>query len=282
MHENNSISAWTAARGEKWRSQLVRMEAMLAQVDAPLIRALRLDTPCRIAEAGCGGGGTSVELLRAAPAGSVVHGFDISPALIEVARGRRTAPGQMDFAIADMATALPPAGAYDRLVSRFGVMFFADPPAAFRNLLRWLAPAGRFAFAVWGRPSDNPWMTIVRESVAEIVELPPSEPEAPGPFRYADASRLLRLLEEAGYRGLEVSEWRGMLPIGGELPAGEAAEFALAAFSDFAELLCKAGDRALRDAREVLARRLSDCWQDGAVRMAARVHIVTGRGAVSC
>lgn len=279
MHENCSNPEWTAARGEKWRSHLAQMETMLAPVDEPLIRALRLDSPCRIAEVGCGGGGTSAELLRRAPAGSAVHGFDISPALVEVARHRATAPGILAFDIADVATAEPPAGAYDRLVSRFGVTFFADEPGAFRNLLRWLAPAGRFAFAVWGRPSDNPWMTIVRESVSGIVDLPPSDPGAPGPFRYGDASRLLHLLHEAGYRDLEVSDWRGMLPIGGGLPAEDAAEFALASFSNFAELLFTAGVRAFRDANEILAQRLLPYQQDGAVRVEARVHIATGAAA---
>jgi SAM-dependent methyltransferase len=252
------------------------MEAMLAPVDEPLIRALRLDAPCRIADVGCGGGGTSLELLRRAPAGGVVHGFDISPALIEVARARGTASDVLAFDVADMGTEAPPAGAYDWLVSRFGVMFFADPPAAFRNLLRWLAPAGRFAFAVWGRPANNPWMTLVHETVARIVDLAPSDPDAPGPFRYGDVPRLLRLLDEAGYSDLEASDWRGMLPIGGELPAGEAAEFALASFSNFAELLFEAGGRAFHDAREVLAQRLSPYERDGTVRMEARVHIVTG------
>jgi hypothetical protein len=73
-----------------------------------------------------------------------------------------------------------------------------------------------------------------------------------------------------------VSDWRGMLPIGGELPAEDAAEFALASFSNFAELLFEAGDRAFRDAKEVLARRLMDCQRDGAVRLEARVNIVAG------
>lgn len=249
---------------------------MLAPLDEPLIQALRLDAPYRIAEVGCGGGGTSLELLRRAQAGSVVHGFDISPALIEAARGRATVLHALAFNIADMETAVPPARTYDRLVSRFGVMFFADPPAAFRNLLRWLAPAGRFAFAVWGHPVDNQWMTTVRETVAGIVDLAPSDPGAPGPFRYGDVSRLLRLLDEAGYRDLEASDWHGMLPIGGGLPAEEATEFALASFSNFAELLFEAGDCALHEARTVLAQRLSPYESDGAVRMEACVRIVAG------
>src|SRR5262245_38415574 len=130
------MSEWSAERGEKWRNQFARMEATLAPVDEPLIRALRLDAAYRIAEVGCGAGGTSLELLRRAPAGSVIHGFDISPALIEVARGRVTTHEVLAFDIADMGTAGPTNGPYDRLVSRFGVMFFADPAAAFDNLAR--------------------------------------------------------------------------------------------------------------------------------------------------
>jgi SAM-dependent methyltransferase len=88
MNENPAASDWAATRGEKWRSQLAGMEAMITPVDQPLIHALHLDAPCRIADIECGGG-TTLEILRRVPAGSVVHGFDISPALIELARARR-------------------------------------------------------------------------------------------------------------------------------------------------------------------------------------------------
>src|SRR5688572_962139 len=97
-----AASDWAAARGEKWRDQLSGMEAMLAPVDEPLIRALELDAPYRIAELGCGGGGTARALLRQAPAGSVVHGYDISPALVEAARERaRPDAGDITFKVAD-------------------------------------------------------------------------------------------------------------------------------------------------------------------------------------
>ena len=77
MSENPAASDWATARGEKWRKQLSGMEAMLLPVDEPLIRALRLDAPYRIADIGCGGGGTTLKISRRAVAGSVVHGFDI-------------------------------------------------------------------------------------------------------------------------------------------------------------------------------------------------------------
>jgi SAM-dependent methyltransferase len=252
------------------------MEAMLAPVDEPLIRALELDAPYRIAELGSGGGGTALALLRQAPAGSVVHGYDISPALVEAARERTRADERgITFEVADVATTKPEMP-YDRLLSRFGVMFFDDPEAAFANLAHWLVPGGRFAFAVWAPPADNPWMSILREVVAEIVDVPTPDPEAPGPFRYADADKLRRLLLQAGFGELDVRDWRAALPIGGGLPAPAAAKFALAAFS-VGELLAEAGDEALEGARQALTAHFARMeQQDGAVRVNARVHIFTG------
>src|SRR5882724_6786899 len=125
MTENPAASDWAGARGEKWRGQVHGMEATLAPIDEPLISALRLDRPYKIADIGCGGGGTTLEILRRAPVGTTVHGYDISPALIEVAGSRiRFADDPISFDIANVATAPPPSRPYDRLVSRFAVMFY--------------------------------------------------------------------------------------------------------------------------------------------------------------
>ncbi len=280
MNQSPTAADWTAARGEKWLVHLAGTEAMLAAVDEPLIRALKLDAPCRIVDIGCGGGGTTLEILRRAPVGSAVHGFDLSPALIELARSRKPSDARaIAFEIADVSKGAAPDVPYDRLVSRLGIMFFDDPVAAFANLVRWLAPGGRFAFAAWGSQDENPWITSVRQAVAEIIELPPRDPEAPGPFRYAEAEKLLTLLDRAGYGELDVRDWRGEFPIGGGLPAAEAANFAIASFSSFAELLAEAGDEALAEARRSVTERFSRHQQDGVVRMDACVHIFTGAAA---
>jgi SAM-dependent methyltransferase len=278
MSENPTGSDWVGGRGERWSAHLSKMEAMLTPVDEPLLRAMHLDAPYRIADIGCGGGGTALEILSRAQAGSVVHGFDISPAQIESAR-RRIQPHDeraLAFEVVDVATAAAPEEPYDRLVSRFGIMFFSDPPAAFAKLLRWLAPGGRFAFAVWGRPSENPWIARAREVVAEVTDMPPPDPDGPGAFRYGEADKLLMLLDRAGFRDLEVCDWRGRLAIGGGLPAGEAADFALASFSSFADVLAKAGHKALNDARQSLTELFSQHQQNDVVSMDACAHIVTG------
>jgi SAM-dependent methyltransferase len=248
----------------------------LKPVDEPLIRALRLEAPCRIVDIACGGGGTTLEILLRAPAGSVAHGFDISPALIEIAREHTPRDSRaIAFDVADV-TAATPNEPYDRMVSRFGVMFFDEPPAAFANLVRWLAPGGRFAFAVWGPVTENPWMKSVRDVVAEIVDIPPTDPEAPGAFRYGDADKLLAVLDQVGFAELEVRDWRGPLSIGGGLPCARAADFALAAFHSFGELLAAAGDEAFAAARRSLTARFSRHETNGAVQMDACVHIFTG------
>jgi len=276
MSERPAASDWVGARGQKWSAQLDEMEATLSPVDAPLIEALRLEGPARIADIGCGGGGATRAVARQAAAGSVVQGFDISPTLVELARGRaRREERTLAFDVADAATFVPRAP-YDRLVSRFGVMFFDAPHAAFGNLVRWLEPWGRFAFAVWGGASDNPWLTTVRDEVARVVEVPSAAPDAPGPFRYEDADRLLALLDEAGFSELEVQDFRGSLPIGGGLAAAEAAQFALASFSSFRELLAAAGPDAHADVHRSLTDRYRQHERDGSVYMGALVRIFSG------
>ena len=275
--DSSAATDWAASRGEKWRDQLAPMEATLAPVDAPLIHALQLDAPYRIADIGCGGGGTSLHVLQSAPRGSVVHGFDISPALIAVAHDRTSAgEAAIAFRVADMTRAPAPEVGYDRLVSRFGIMFFDDAPAAFHNIASWLVPGGQFAFAAWCNTDDNPWLTTVRDVVADIVTIPKVDRDAPGPFRYADAGVLVALLKNSGMRDVAVQDWRGALSIGGRLPAAQAADFALAAFSSFSELLTDAGESAMSTARTALTAKFSRHDSGGVVRLGARVNIVTG------
>ena len=265
---------WGGERGVKWRDNLDAMEAMLAAVDAPLLDALDLAAPVKVAEIGSGGGATTRAIAARAPEGSHVHGFDISRDLVAAAR-RRVPIENVTFGVADAATARPTDGPFDRLASRFGVMFFADPLAAFTNLASWLKPGGRFAFAVWAEPRDNPWMMAVRDAAASVTEVPRPDPDAPGPFRYREAAPFMRLLEEAGFAGVDAQGWSGKLPLGGGLPAREAAHFALGAFS-MAEPLAHLGEDAVKAAEAHLEATLKRHEQDGVVMMDAAVHIVTG------
>lgn len=283
---------WARGRGDRWRAQAGGMEAMLAPIDEPLLDALQLEGSLRIADVGCGGGATSLALLAGARArggrgrddgvdgGLRVHGFDISPALVELARSR-IPPGEaaLAFHLADMGRRTPAElgeAPYHRLASRFGVMFFDDPRAAFANLATWLVPGGRFAFAVWGPPAENPWMTLVRDVVMGITAVPPPDPEAPGPFRYADGARFATLLGNAGLADVTTGPWRGTLMPAGGLPPPDAARFALASFATFADLLAEAGPSAQAKAQAALTAAYERHVTDGVVRMKASVNVVTG------
>jgi SAM-dependent methyltransferase len=280
MSNHPAISDWATSRGEKWRDNIAGMEKMLNPIDAPLIQALRLDAPYRIADVACGGGGTTLEVYRKAPAGSVVAGFDISQVLVESARNRATnAHCDITFDVADIGTASAPEQPFQRLVSRFGTMFFDNPPAAFANLSNWLAPGGRFAFAVWGRATENPWMTNINQAVSTVVDIPLAAPEGPGAFRYGDRTTLLGLLEQSGFAEVEIVEWHGKLTMGGARSAAEAASFAITSFSSFAEWLAEAGGTAFGDAQKDLTARFSKHEQDGVVMMDACVLIFTGKRA---
>ncbi|MEM6569142.1 MAG: class I SAM-dependent methyltransferase [Planctomycetota bacterium] len=274
-----AAEGWSDVKGERWNRGLADAEAMLAPLDAPLRDALDLRGPCRIAEIGCGGGGMALDLARQCPAGSEVCGYDVSPRLVETARRRARAEGTaVRFELADAAEADVPDRAFDRLVSRFGVMFFDSPEVAFARLARWLRPDGRFAFAVWGPMPENPWMVCMREVAAGFVDVPSKAPDASGPFRYADAEALVDLLSRAGFEGVESTTWRGALPVGGGLDGSGAASFALGTFS-IGEAVARAGERIREDCEAALAARFREHEVDGVVRMDACVHLVTGRGA---
>lgn len=274
---NPGAADWSGARGEKWLSQLAGMEPTLAPIDGPLVDALSLPGASRVADVACGGGGTTLAIAARADEGTVVHGYDIAPKLVEAARARVPADRAhaITFAVADVATTVPVAP-YDRLASRFGTMFFADPAAAFANLARWLAPGGRFAFAVWGASDDNPWMTMVRDVVGRFVEIPTVDPDGPGPYRYGDAQKLVALLRDAGLAEVEARTLDVSLPIGGGLPPEEAARFALGAFASFGELIASAGEAATREATLALTARLAAHARADGVWVPARVHIVVG------
>jgi SAM-dependent methyltransferase len=104
------------------------------------------------------------------------------------------------FQVADAQTSDFGGERFDAVFSRFGVMFFSDPTAAFANILKALKPGGRLAFVCWRGPAENPHMTGPFTAVAHLLPpLPPSDPLAPGPFAFADPERVRRILAEAGF-----------------------------------------------------------------------------------
>jgi SAM-dependent methyltransferase len=206
-HDKNTdqIAYWNGPNGQRWTDRQAEQDILLAPVSKALIDRAAAKPGDRILDVGCGCGSTSIALAeRVAPSGFVL-GIDISGPML--ARARELAPkgAPVDFVLAD-ATVYPfDPGSFDLLVSRFGVMFFAEPAASFANLRRALRPSGRVAFACWREPRENPWMMAPLQAIYQHVpKLPPQGPEDPGPFAFASEERVHRILGEAGYKGIEM------------------------------------------------------------------------------
>src|SRR6185436_20928056 len=108
-----------------------------------------------------------------------------------------------------------PGGAFDILFSRFGVMFFDDPTAAFAHMRRALKPGGRVAFVCWRGAAENDWMRLPMGAIKGIV--PPMaapDPEAPGPFSFGDRGRVTRILTAAGFTDIAIAPFNASVAFG--------------------------------------------------------------------
>jgi SAM-dependent methyltransferase len=204
MTEANAGQAefWNSGPGQNWVAFQADLDEQLASITDRLIAACALRPGENALDVGCGAGGTTLALAAAVGPSGHVDGLDISRPLLELAerRARDAGAGNARFLLGDAQDQPLPRGGYDLVTSRFGVMFFADPVAAFRNLCGGLKPGGRIVFLVWAGPESNPWFSLpLQVAVARLGPQPPTPPDAPGPMAFRDVGRVLGILEAAGF-----------------------------------------------------------------------------------
>ena len=170
LDDKNAAQAasWNGDSGRVWTERQAFMDRLLAPVSEVLFASLDLTSGMRVIDIGCGSGGTTLDLAqRVAPTGQVL-GLDISAPMLMRARERSPAGTPVLFVEAD-ATIYPfEPEAAGLLVSRFGVMFFAEPTVAFANMRRGLKPGGRVAFACWRAPDDNPYFSLALDAARKV------------------------------------------------------------------------------------------------------------------
>jgi SAM-dependent methyltransferase len=173
-----------------------------------------------VIDIGCGCGTTTLALAEmVGPQGSVT-GVDISMPMLGHAKARAAqAKSTAQFVRADASDyAFKPEN--DLVFSRFGVMFFADPPAAFANIRKSLKPGGRLVFACWRTAPENEWASVPFMAARELLpEQPQADPTAPGPFALADSGRTKDILEKAGFKNVRIEKLDTHMHMGQSLDA---------------------------------------------------------------
>ena len=219
---------WNGGESVHYVDHAERYDRQLAPFTTALLGAARLRPTDVVLDIGCGCGATTLAAAR--EAGRAV-GADLSVPLLEIASDRAAA-GSIDnaeFVVADAQTQEFGEGAFDAVISQFGVMFFDDPPAAFSNLRRSLTPGGRIAFICWQALTANEWLTVVADQVARRVALPRfgGLTGGPGMFALSEPDETSDLLGAAGFTGLACEPLTPEILIGGGGTLDESLEFLL-------------------------------------------------------
>ena len=215
MANTDMVQYWNGRPADVWVTEAERFDSMLAPFGRRLLTTAALKPGEKVLDVGCGNGAVSLEAARAVGPAGRVTGLDLSAPMLEVARRRAKEQGiDVDFVQGDAQTASLDQP-FDVVVSRFGVMFFDDPEAAFANLANASRPGGRLCFVCWQEMFANEWIAVPAMAMVAHVGIPElPEPGAPGPFALADAERTRRLLEAAGWSEVTVEEHKDGMRMG--------------------------------------------------------------------
>jgi SAM-dependent methyltransferase len=208
MNQSRPLPALTSdeVRVRAWAEVRELLELQLAPLGRRALLALAPNPGESVLDIGCGGGETALDLARAvAPDGEVV-GVDLSAAVLAFAKRAADGCERVRFVHADAQAFRFEPASFDAAFSRFGVMFFTDPAAAFSNIRRSLKPNGRLAFVCWRALEENPLDLLpLRAASIYLPPQPARDPDAPGPFAFANPDRVHGILERAGFREIEIT-----------------------------------------------------------------------------
>jgi len=274
----DGAAEWAGEKGRFWAEHADWFSGLLAEFVDPVLAGAELALGERVLDVGCGGGDLSMAAAAAVgPSGSVL-GVDLSGDELDVARVRAAQRGidNVEFREADAGRGDLGPQPVDVLVSRFGVMFFADPVAAFTHLRAAVRPGGRSAFVCWQERDANEWTTVPAHALAEVVPLTPAPPDAPPDgFAFQDPDRVRSVLEDAGWSDVELTDTTRTVHL------GNSAEEAVA-FIQQMDYAKAALDPASPEQRAEALNRIRAALQaragaDGAIDLPGRVWLVRAR-----
>lgn len=204
--DDEQVKLWNGAAGRAWVETRDVLEAMFKPLEQLLVRAVSDAAASRVLDVGCGTGATTFAVARVLGQQGHCTGIDISEPMIAAARARAEREGRPASFICADAQIYPFAPeSFDMIISRLGVMFFADPVQAFANLRRAARPGAALRFIAWRGAADNPFMTTAEQAAKPLLpDLPARRPDAPGQFGFADRKRVETILEGSGWDAIAI------------------------------------------------------------------------------
>ena len=259
---------WNGPAGDVWVEAQEIMDRMLSPFsDAALSAATPLSGE-RVIDIGCGCGATT---LAIAESGASVWGVDISAPMLARARARTAELDNVNFSVNDASTADYNAE-HHLIFSRFGVMFFDDPKAAFSNLRSALVGGGRLAFVCWQSPEKNPFMSVAgRAAQPFLPESEPQDPCAPGPFAFADPHWIEEVLDNAGFSDVNITSLNPHLAVGKTL---DESMYFQARVGPLARALSELDESLQAEAKQAVRDALSGYETDDGVILPAAAWLV--------
>lgn len=200
---------WNDASGKAWVEMQPILDGVLAPLASLVVDAGYPGEGGTVLDIGCGAGATTLAMARRVGNGGRCVGVDISRPLVALAteRARAEEVANASFEFGDAQQYAFESGRFDAVVSRFGVMFFDDPVAAFTNIRQAARRGGKLAFVAWRSPRENDFMTTAARAAAPFLpQAPVPDPEAPGQFAFADGARVRRILEASNWSSVKVEQ----------------------------------------------------------------------------
>ena len=197
---------WSGKGGDIWVKRQQAMDTMLNPLGEAALKKLELNEDSNVLDIGCGCGNTTLSIAEKIKPSGRVTGLDISKPMLQraIESAQNRSLENTSFQCLDVQTEDFGVNTFNAAFSRFGVMFFEDPVAAFRNINESLLPRSPLSFICWQSPIQNPWQSLFVQEVKKFIDLPSPPPRSPGPFAFMESDYVNSILENSNFENVEI------------------------------------------------------------------------------